>query len=587
MYSYCSAVDKELIYLSITIVAAIPVLHRIGKELLDGNWSTDLIAAVSILTGIVTGQYLVALIIIVMITGGSILESYAIRRASSALSALAERLPTIAHRVNAGGHEDVPLDAILVEDHLLIFPHEVSPADGVVVKGQGRMDESFLTGEPYEVKKAPGVEVISGAKNGNSLLEIRVLRAPKDSRYAQIMGVMKDSELRRPRIRRLADQLGAWYSPIALVIAAVAGWWAYDWQRFLAVIVVATPCPLLISIPVALIGSISRAARAGIVIRDPAILEEMPNVKTFIFDKTGTLTRGKPQLVDVLPATGVSADEALAQIASLERYSKHPLATPILNAAEVKGLVLLDADEVSEQAGQGLEAKMAGATFAVVGRKQFEGREALPPLPAGHLECLLLKNGQLVAAFHFFDAPRQDTRLFLDHLGPRHGGRRTVLLTGDQAAAAQQLAKQVGIKEVLAAQSPEQKLEFIREANKQGPTLYVGDGINDGPALAAATVGIAFGSASNVTGAAASAVVLEPSLAKIDELLHLGIRLRRIALVSTVGGLALSTIGMGFAAFGYLSPLYGALLQEAIDVLSVLNALRTSLGDDKVDYDQG
>ncbi len=579
--------NTDLIYLSITLVAAIPVLYRIGRELLEGNWSTDLIAAVAIITGIVTGQYLVALIIIVMITGGGILESYAIRRASSALSALAERLPTIAHRVTTNDHEDVPLDRIEVDDHLLIFPHEVSPADGVVFKGQGHMDESFLTGEPYEVKKAPGVQVISGAKNGNSLIEIRVVRRPQDSRYAQIMNVMKDSEMRRPRIRRLADQLGAWYSPIALLIAAAAGWWAYDWQRFLAVIVVATPCPLLISIPVALIGSISRAARAGIVIRDPAILEEIPRVQTFIFDKTGTLTRGKPQLVNILPAAGVNADEALAQIASLERYSKHPLATPILSLAELKGLKLLDADEVSEQAGQGLNAQMANAHFAVIGRKQFEGRESLPALPPGHLECLLLKNNELVATFHFFDAPRKDTRLFLDHLGPRHGGKRTVLLTGDQQAAAQQLAAQVGINEVLAAQSPEQKLEFIRKANEQGPTLYVGDGINDGPALAAATVGIAFGSSSNVTSAAASAVVLEPSLAKIDELLHLGIRLRRIALLSTVGGLALSTIGMGFAAAGYLSPLYGALLQEAIDVLSVLNALRTSLGDDKVDYDQG
>ena len=587
MYSYSSAVTPDLIYLAITLVAAIPALHRIGKELLEGNWSTDLIAAVSIITGIVTGQYLVALIIIVMVSGGGILESYAIRRASSALSALAERLPTIAHRVVAKDHEDVPLEAVQIDDHLLIFPHEVSPADGVVVEGQGHMDESFLTGEPYEVKKAPGVAVISGAKNGNSLLKIRVLRRPQDSRYAQIMSVMKDSELRRPRIRRLADQLGAWYSPIALCIAGFAGWWAHDWQRFLAVIVVATPCPLLISIPVALIGSISRAARAGIIIRDPAILEEIPRVKTFIFDKTGTLTRGKPQLVNILPAAGIEADEALAQIASLERYSKHPLATPILSLAKLKGLTLLDADEVSEQAGQGLSAQMGKAHFAVIGRKQFAGREALPALPPGHLECLLLKNGELVAAFHFFDAPREDTRLFLDHLGPRHGGKRTVLLTGDQPAAAQQLAAQVGIQEVLAAQSPEQKLEFIRKANEQGPTLYVGDGINDGPALAAATVGIAFGSASNVTGAAASAVVLEPSLAKIDELLHLGIRLRRIAIVSTVGGLALSTIGMGFAAMGYLTPLYGALLQEAIDVLSVLNALRTSLGDDKVDYDQG
>jgi heavy metal translocating P-type ATPase len=586
MYSYSSAVTSDLIYLIITLVAAIPVLHRIGKELLAGNWSTDLIAAVSIVTGIVTGQYLVALIIIVMITGGGILESYAVRRASSALSALAERLPTIAHRLSGKDHEDVALDAVQLEDHLLIFPHEVVPADGVVVKGHSRMDESFLTGEPYEVNKAPGVEVISGAKNGDGLLEIRVLRRPNDSRYAQIMSVMKDSELRRPRIRRLADQLGAWYSPAALLIAAFAGWWAYDWQRFLAVIVVATPCPLLISIPVALIGSISRAAKAGIIIRDPAILEEVPRVATFIFDKTGTLTRGKPQLVNVIAAEGVEPDVALKQIASLERYSKHPLATPILAAAEAKGLALLEADEVSEQAGTGLSAQMSGSRFAVIGRKQFAGRDSLPVLPPGHLECLLLKDDVLVATFQFFDAPRPDTRLFLDHLGPRHGGKRTVLLTGDQQAAAQQLALQVGISEVLSGQSPEQKLSFIREANKQGPTLYVGDGINDGPALAAATVGVAFGSASNVTGAAASAVVLEPSLAKIDELLHLGIRLRRIAIESTVGGLALSTVGMVLAAMGYLPPLYGALLQEAIDVLSVLNALRTSLGDDKVDFDQ-
>lgn len=574
----------DLIYLAITLVAAIPVLHRIGGDILDGNWSTDLIAAVSIITGIITGQYLVALIIIVMITGGSILESYAVRRASSALSALAERIPTLAHRVTSDGHEDIALDAVALGDHLLVFPHEVAPADGVVVRGQGRMDESYLTGEPWEVQKAPGVEVISGAKNGSSLLEIEVRRLPRDSRYARIMAVMEDSELKRPRIRRLADQLGAWYSPLALIVAAAAGLWAYDWQRFLAVIVVATPCPLLISIPVALIGSISRAARAGIIIRDPAILEEIPNIRTFIFDKTGTLTRGKPQLVAIHPAAGVDADAALAAIASLERYSRHPLATPLLDAARQKSLALADADEVIERAGEGLTAKLGGVTYSVVGRKQFA--VDLPDLPGGHLECLLLREGALMAAFHFFDAPRQDTRLFLDHLAPRHGGTRTVLLTGDQQAAATQLAAQVGIGEVLAAQSPEQKLAFIRAANQQGPTLYVGDGINDGPALAAATVGVSFGSASNVTASAASAVVLEPSLAKIDELLHLGIRLRRIALESTVGGLALSSLGMAAAAMGWLPPLYGALLQEAIDVVSVLNALRTTLGTDRIDFDQ-
>ncbi len=576
--------DTNLILLVVTVVAAVPVLHRIGGELLEGNWSTDLIAVVSILTGIFTGQYVVALIIIVMVSGGEVLESYAVRRASSALDALAQRVPTIAHRVNGGSHEDVPLDAVEIGDHLLILPHEICPADGIVTAGHGRMDESFLTGEPFEVSKAPGVSVISGARNGDSLLEIRVERQPKDSRYAQIMSVMRDSELRRPRIRRLADRMGAWYSPLALLIAAMAGAWAYDWQRFLAVIVVATPCPLLISIPVALIGSISRAARSGIVVRDPAILEVIPSVRTFIFDKTGTLTRGKPRLVQFHTAPGIDPDHALAAIASFERYSKHPLAAPILAEAESRGLKFYEVDAVSEKPGTGLSARLAGSTFQVIGRKQYRGAAVLPDLPPGHLECLLLKDGEWIASCQFFDAPRKDTRLFLDHLGPKHGGSRMVLLTGDQPAAANELAAQVGIKEVRASQSPEQKLAFVREANKDGPTLYVGDGINDGPALAAATVGIAFGGEGHVTAAAASAVILEPSLARIDELLHLGIRLRRIAIESTGGGLALSIGAMVLAALGYLPPLYGALTQEAIDVFSILNALRTSLAQDPVDY---
>lgn len=577
---------QDCLWLGLTVIASAPVLWRIGRELVAGNWAIDLIAGVSILTGIFTGQYIVALIIVVMLVSGGILESYAVRRASSALSALAERVPTLAHRVFNDTHEDVKLDAVQIGDHLLILPHEISPADAVVVCGQGRMDESFLTGEPYDVKKAPGVQVISGAKNGPTLLEVQVLRRPQDSRYAQIMGVMKDSELKRPHIRRLADQLGAWYSPAALLIAALAGWLSHDWQRFLAVVVVATPCPLLIAIPVALIGTISRAARQGIIIRDPAILERISQVKTFIFDKTGTLTRGKAQLVSIIPATGVDPNEALAAIASLERYSKHPLAAPLLAGAEQAGLTLLDCDEVNENAGQGMTARIANDQFRVIGRKLYQAADPLPPLPPGSLECILEKNGKLAATFQFFDAPRSDTRLFLQHLGPRHSAVRTVLLTGDQAAPAEQLGKQVGIDEVLANQTPEQKLAFLHKANKVGPTLYVGDGINDAPALAAATVGVAFGGGSNVTSEAASAVILEPSLGKIDELLHLGIRLRRIALQSTVGGLSLSVLGMIAAAFGYLPPLYGALFQEAIDVLSVLNALRTSLGTDPPDYDQ-
>lgn len=566
------------------------MLVQTAGEIRHGNWSTDLIAVVSILTGIAMGQYVVAGIIIVMLAGGGMLERYAVRKASGALAALAERVPTVAHRIDAAGEmRSVPLTEIQVGDELAILPHEVCPADGIVSQGNGRMDESFLTGEPYEVQKAPGVTVISGAQNGDSLLQIRVSRLPQDSRYAQIVAVMKDSEMRRPNMRRLADQWGAWYTPIALSIAALAGYLSQDWNRFLAVIVVATPCPLLIAIPVALLGAISQAAKRGIIIRDPAVLEQVDRIETFIFDKTGTLTFGKPTLVQHFTAAredaaGEASGQALRVLASMERYSKHPLAKPVLEAAAKKGLALLDAEELREEPGKGIRARIAGVEYQVVSRKQLSASTSLPPLPEGQLECILLREGVYWGAFHFFDAPRPDTQLFVEHLGPRHGGRRVVLLTGDQAPAARLLAKQVGIPEVYASQSPEQKVEFVRAATAQGPTLFVGDGINDAAALLQASVGISFGSAFNVTSEAAAAVILEPSLAKIDELLHIGRRLRRIAVQSVVGGLGISVLGMGFAAAGWLSPLYGAILQEVVDVATVLNALRTTIGSDETDY---
>lgn len=572
--------------LVLTILFAAPLLWRIGKDLLSGNWSTDLIAAVSIVSSIVMGQYPVAWVVMLMLAGGAWLESYAVRRASRALEALAQRVPTTAHRrLPDGSEEVVGLDAVSPGDLLSIHPHEICPADGVVRRGHGSMDESFLTGEPYQVEKAPGVTVISGAKNGPALLEIEVQRRPQDSRYAQIMKVLAESEMRKPKARRLGDRIGAWYSPMALVFALLAWYFTGDSQRFLAVIVVATPCPLLIAIPVALIGSIARAARAGIVIRDPAILESIPAIQNFLFDKTGTLTQGEPKLAAIQVIPGWEEEKALRIIASLERYSKHPLAAPLLAEARRRGMNLWEADEVEEHAGAGLRARVAGVEYRVTHRKKVTLPASFTPLPAGQLECILLCGEEAVAAFQFRDMPRPGTHRFLDHLKTQHGGRRLVLVTGDQAAAAQILAEQVGIGEVRAAQTPEQKLAFVRELTASAPTLYLGDGINDAPALAAATAGVAFGNANLAPAEAAGAVILDPSLAKLDELLHFSIRLRRILLQSVLGGLALSVGGMVLAALGLLAPLYGALLQEAIDVVSVLNALRTSLGSDRNDFE--
>jgi heavy metal translocating P-type ATPase len=423
--------------------------------------------------------------------------------------------------------------------------------------------------------------VLSGAVNGDTALTIRAERQASDSRYAKIMQVMRDAEQHRPRLRRLGDQLGALYTPLAVGLALLA--WALSGEpvRFLAVLVVATPCPLLIAIPVAIIGSISLAARRGIIIKDPAVLEKIDTCRTAIFDKTGTLTYGRPQLTELHLAPGFVEGEILALAASLERYSKHPLAGAVLEAARAAGVPLADADCVSERPGEGLRGTVAGRSLQVTSRTKLaaqhpESAAQLPPIGGG-LECVLLIDGRYAATLRFRDRPRADGASFIHHLRPRHGFERVLLVSGDRESEARHLADLVGIRDVYAGQSPEQKLEQVRAEARRANTVFLGDGINDAPALAAATVGIAFGQHSDITAEAAGAVILESSLAKVDELLHVGRRMRRIALQSAVGGMALSLIGMGLAAAGCLLPVAGAVAQEVIDVLAVANALRAAV----------
>jgi heavy metal translocating P-type ATPase len=482
---------------------------------------------------------------------------------------------------------DVPLEHVRIGDMLILYPHEICPVDGVVTDGHAVMDESYLTGEPFMMPKAPGSEVFSGAINGERPLTLRATRLAIDSRYARIMRVMQDSEQRRPRLRRLGDQLGAWYTPIALVLASAAWVWSGDPVRFLAVLVVATPCPLLIGIPVAIIGAISLAARRGIIIRDPAVLERIDRCRTIVLDKTGTLTYGAPSLTDRGLATGANDTLVLQLTASLERYSKHPLAAPILDAARRDHLSLLDATEVRERPGAGLEGCVAGRQVRIIGRRQAEadGHGALLPAAATGLECIILLDGHYAATYRFHDAPREDSRSFVTHLGPRHRLQRVLLVSGDRQSEVQYLADRVGITEVHAGQTPEEKVAITRREASLAPTLFVGDGINDAPALAAATVGLAFGHQSEITTEAAGAVILDTSLKRVDELFHLARRMRGIALQSAVGGMTLSVIGMLVAAAGWLPPVGGALAQEAIDLAAVLNALRAAWpGGELSDY---
>ena len=558
------------------LLGGAPLVVTLTKSLLAADFGSDFLAGISIVTAVLVKEYLVASIVVLMLSGGTALEAFATRRASRVLEALAKRLPNVAHRMTDGEMSDVPVNAIAVDDTLLVLPHEICPVDGIVSEGHGSMNEAYLTGEPFEIQKAPGTAVISGALNGESLLTIRATRIATDSRYARIMRVMEESQQRKPRLRRLGDMLGAWYTPLAICIAGAAWIFSGSVERFLAVLVIATPCPLLIAIPVAVIGAVSLSARRGIIVKNPAILEQIDSCRTFIFDKTGTLTYGRPTLTRIVCSADFAECEVLSAAASLEVYSKHPLAAAIIERAKEKQAELFSASRVSEPPGQGLQGLVSGRNVRITGRDQVSEILGLPAVEPG-LECLVFLDGKFAALFGFEDSPRGDSRVFLKHLSPRHRVTRMVLVSGDREAEVRALAAKIGIQVAYGAQAPEDKVALVRAETEKAKTVFVGDGINDAPAMQAATVGIAFGHENDITSEAADAVVLDRSLGKVDELMHISQRMRAIAMQSAAGGMALSAIGMALAACGWLPPISGAVAQEVIDLLAVLNAVRVAV----------
>ena len=361
----------QLPLLMVLLICGLPLLYKMTVRVCQGDFGADLLAGLSIVTSMFLNEYLAGSLVVLMLSSGVALESYAVRKASSVLDALAKRMPSIAHRKLDDQFSDIATEQVNVGDSLLILPHEICPVDGTVTEGSGTMDESFLTGEPYSMSKTIGSQVISGAINGDAALTIRADKLTVDSRYAKIMTVMRSSEQYRPNIRRLGDQLGALYTPIAVLLAITAWAISGDVIRFLAVLVVATPCPLLIGIPVTIISSISLAARREIIIKNPAILETIGKCRTAIFDKTGTLTYGRPVLTAIIPANAFQEQEILILIASLERYSKHPLSNAILQAAEKANLSLLNVVQMNELPGAGLKGQVAGLQLQITSRKKL------------------------------------------------------------------------------------------------------------------------------------------------------------------------------------------------------------------------
>jgi heavy metal translocating P-type ATPase len=584
-----SATRTRTLLLVVVLVSGAPMLLTLARAVIAGRFGADLLAGMAIVTAVVAGQLVVAAIVIVMWTGGQALEQYANRRASRVLEALAARNPETAHRQVEDRIVDIPLAEIREGDVLVVLPHEVCPVDGYVRAGSSTMDESLISGEPYFVAKTGGVAVISGARNGEGALTIVAARRADESRFARIIALVRDAELQRPSMRRLADRLGAWYTPLALGVAAAAWAASGSAERFLAVLVIATPCPLLLGVPVALIGAVSAAAERSILIRDTSIFERIGECRTAIFDKTGTLTLGQPVLVDVvLTSAKWTRDELLALAASAEQYSKHPLAAAVLAAAGAAGAAPRPAAEIREAPGTGLTGRIDGREVVVTGRKHLAPQVAvtLPPTAESGLECIVVIDGEVAGLFRFADMPRADGASLVGHLEPRHRFTRLMLVSGDRESEVRHLGRLMGIPHVSFNQSPEQKIAIVRDEQQRQPTLFVGDGVNDAPAMVAADVAIAIGHRADAASEAAGAVILDGSLSRVDDLLHLAARTRRIALQSAVGGMALSVIGMGAAAVGWLPPIGGAFAQEAIDVWAVVNALRAAFPPAKLrDFD--
>ena len=572
------------VWLAGLAVLGLPIVWRTLRDATRGHFATDLVATLAITTALLLGEPLAGLVVVLMQSGGEALERLAQGRASRALDALAAAAPRWAHRVRGTAVEDVPAADVRPGDTLLVRPGEMVPCDGVVAGGRSHLDTSALTGEAIPRSAEPGTEVMSGMLNLDGSLTVRATALAAESQYARIVALVRSAQASKAPLVRLADRYATWFTPLTLAVCAATFALTGSWTRVLAVLVVATPCPLILAAPIAIIGGISAAARRQIVVRSGAALERLSGVSVAAFDKTGTLTIGHPEVHAVVPAAGFDAEHALLLAASVEQGSGHLLARTVVQAAMARGLSLVPSVHVVESAGRGVAGEVDGRRVAV-GSRAFVA-ESFPGGLAG-LDHLATSNGALFAVvgvdgvlagrIEFADHLRAGLAEVLDEMRAL-GIRRTVLLSGDHAAHTHAVARAVGIEEVLAELLPEDKVRAVERLVAGGNrVVMVGDGTNDAPALARATVGIALAAhGGGVTAEAADVIVLADDLGRVPEAIRIGRRTVGIARQSIWVGLGLSGVAMIFAAAGMIAPVVGALIQEAIDVAVILNALRAS-----------
>ncbi|HUL48857.1 MAG TPA: heavy metal translocating P-type ATPase [Gemmatimonadales bacterium] len=556
------------------VLGGAPLVVQTLRGMIRGRFAADVVAMLAIITAVVLGQYFAGAVVVLMQSGGESLERYAMGRASHSLEALLARAPKTGHRVQDGSVVEVPVQDIRVGDALLVRPGDLVPVDCEVTDGVSSVDQSALTGEPLPIRAMPGASLLSGSVNQGGALHVRTIRPAETSEYQQIVRLVERARLEKPPLQRLADRFAVWFTPITLVVCGLAWLMTGDPNNVLAVLVVATPCPLILATPVAVIAAISKAADAGVIVKTGAAIEQLGRAHTFVFDKTGTLTLGRPTVERVTTLNGLPKRELLRLAAGVEQLSSHHLGKAVSDAAA--DLAPPPATRFAEIPGSGVIGTVDGHRVAVGSASFLEDQGfTLPAISDSRTMAFVGVDGRVAGTIEFADRLRHQVPSLLQRLAVL-GVTETVMLTGDRESSAEAMAAQAGIRTVRANLLPGDKVAAIRELKRRfGGVVMVGDGINDAPALAAATVGVALGAhGTAISAEAADVVLLVDDIARVGDAVAISRDMRRIALQSIGAGLGLSFVLMLVASFGLITPAAGAVMQEALDAAVILNALR-------------
>jgi len=573
------------IWVAVTIPILLTLLIEIVTSLRRGDLGLDIVAALSMTAALLVGQELAAAIVALMYAGGQYLEGFAERAARREMTSLLSRVPRSALRHRDGRLEEVALDLILPGDRLLVRQGDVVPVDGTVAAGVALLDQSALTGEALPVRLEAGEAALSGSTNAGEAFDLMASRRATESTYAGIVRLVEAAQRSRAPMSRLADRYAVVFLAVTVALAGAAWALTGDPIRAVAVLVVATPCPLILAVPVAIVSGLSRAAKLGILIKGGKAIETLARVRALVIDKTGTLTLGQARLVETRVTGAVAPEELLRLAASLDQASKHIIAQTVVAGARAKGLTLAIPSEVVETPGEGISGRVEGRQVMVGGPRFITARlgdgglaALLRERPPGTLVVAVAFDGELAGLLILSDELRTGTEQLLQTLRSL-GIERIVLATGDRHEVARFVAAGLSIDQVRSELTPDQKILVVLAERKNGPVMMIGDGVNDAPALAAADIGMAMGARGAAASAeAADVVLLIDQLDRVQPAIRIARRSRSIALESVIAGMGMSILAMIAAAFGFIAPVEGALLQEVIDVLVILNALRALRG---------